>query len=283
MMIDRPLADCAAWVEFYTQAQIPVLKRTARALAELREQEDAVNGRTLSGVILSDPLMVLKVLAYMESHRRARQLTDIVTIDRAIMMMGITPFFQTFENLPLVEDQLKEHPRALLGLFRVISRAHHAAEYAHEWALLRHDLDVEEITIAALLSHAAELLSWCFAPELCFQVQEHRKNHPNLRTQTAQTQVFGLSATELQHALAEAWHLPKLLQELWHDRDSDNPRILNVALAIDFARHAANGWNDPALPDDLKAIQNLLHLNHEAVLQRLHLDLNDLPPSLLHA
>ena len=46
--------------------------------------------------------------------------TDITTIDRAVMMIGVTPFFAKFENLPLVEDSLKDQPQALIGLLRVM-------------------------------------------------------------------------------------------------------------------------------------------------------------------
>ncbi|MDD5298754.1 MAG: HDOD domain-containing protein [Rhodocyclaceae bacterium] len=277
-MIDIPYTDLHSWVYFYTHAEIPVLKRTAAHIAELREQEDTVNGRSLGMVVLSDPLMALKVLSHLEANRRARQTTDITTIDRAIMMMGITPFFHTFENLPTLESHLAKYPRALIGLLKVITRAKHAAEYAREWALLRHDLEVEDITVAALLYHAAEILAWCFAPEMSLKVQELRRQNPHMRTTDAQHQVFGISANEVQIALGEAWHLPHLLQDLWHGRNSDHPRVRNVALAIDLARHAANGWDDPALPDDFQAIQELLHINRETLLHRLHLTPENLPP-----
>ncbi|HEX5127048.1 MAG TPA: histidine kinase, partial [Rhodocyclaceae bacterium] len=50
---------------------------------------------------------------------------------------------------------------------------------------------------------------------------------------------------------------------------AQHPRVRNVVLASDLARHAANGWQDPALPDDYKAIADLLHLSVENTLQRL--------------
>jgi len=33
-----------------------------------------------------------------------------------------------------------------------------------------------------------------------------------------------------------------------------------VALAVNLARHSANGWSDAALPDDYEEIAKLLHL-----------------------
>lgn len=274
-MIDTPYEDLQSWVTYYTHAEIPVLKRTAIHLAELREQEDDVNGRQIAAAVLQDPLMVLKVLAFLESHRRARQITDITTIDRAIMMMGVSPFFRAFENMPLVEDQLKAWPRALIGLLKVVTRAKRASEYARDWALLRHDLDVEEITVAALLHHFMEVLAWCFAPELSLKVKALREANPTMRTREAQIEVFGVSAVELQLALAQSWQLPELLITLMSNRNSDHPRVRNVVLSIDLARHSSNGWNDPALPDDYAAISDLLHCNRETLLTRLGRDVDD--------
>jgi hypothetical protein len=58
---------------------------------------------------------------------------------------------------------------------------------------------------------------------------------------------------------------------------SDNPRVRNVSLAVDLARHSANGWNDPALPDDFKAIADLLRINHETLMRKLGLEVDEQP------
>ena len=274
-MLNEPNADLNSWINFYTWAPIPVLKRTAMQLAQLREDEDRVNGRQIASVVLQDPLMALKVLAFLEAHRRTRQTTDITTIDRAIMMMGVSPFFRAFENMPTVEEQLKAWPRALIGLLKVVTRAKRASEYARDWAVLRHDLDVEEITVAALLHHFMEILAWCFAPELSLKVKALRTENPHMRTRDAQVEIFGISGQEVQMALVETWHLPDLLVTLMINRGSDHPRLRNVTLAIDLARHSANGWDDPALPDDYHSISELLHINQETLLTRLGRDPDD--------
>jgi hypothetical protein len=55
-------------------------------------------------------------------------------------------------------------------------------------------------------------------------------------------------------------------------RQAENPRVRNVKLAVDLARHSENGWDDAALPDDFKALRELLHLNQETLVRRLGLD-----------
>lgn len=246
-----------------------MLRRSMRSLAELRKNEDRVSGRLLASDVLQDPMLALRVLVYLESHRHQRQNHDITTIDRAIMMMGISPFFEKFGNLPTVEESLANHPRALVGLLKVVSRAKHAAHWAREFAILRHDIDVDEVTVAALLHEAAEILFWCFAPVCMQQIIALRAATPSMRSATAQEAVLGVSIRDVQAALVQSWHLPQLLVTLMNEENAENPRVRNVILACDMARHAANGWDDPALPDDYKAVSELLRVKQSVVMQRV--------------
>ena len=271
-MIDKPLESLDAWVAYLGQSEIPVLKRTVRELAHMREAEETVGGREIARIVLQDPLMAVKVLAYIEAHRRRSQNADITTIDRAIMMLGITPFFRDFENLTPVEEHLEDHPQAMLGMLRVVARARRAAHFARDWAVLRHDLDVDEITVAALLRDIAEILLWCFAPQLALEVNGLKERDPGMRSRVAQTAVYGFRTLDLQLALCEAWHLPSLLLTLMNEAQVNNPRVRNVVCAVSLARHSANGWNDPALPDDFNAIADLLHLTPDAVMMRVGID-----------
>lgn len=277
--IDTPFPDLAGWVEFYRQADLPVLKHTAHEIERLRENAENVNGRTLSATILRDPLMTLRVLAFIEQHRGKNQNTDITTIERALMMIGVGPFFSTFDNLPLVETHLKGHPKALLGLLHVITRARKAAYWARDWAALRHDLNVDEVIVATLLHDFAEILMWCFAPKLATRVKERQLTDRTLRSVAIQAEVFKVPLYELKLALATEWHLPELLTALMSPEHAEQPRVRNVKLAVDLARHSANGWDDAALPDDYKAIGDLLHLNQETILKRIGVPEPETPPA----
>lgn len=271
-MLESPFSDIEAWSLFYGNAELPVLRHTLQQLDQIRERANTANTRTLAAVILRDPLLTLRVLNYIELHRASRQLTDITTIERALMMIGVEPFFREFHSLPLVEDRLKDHPRALLGLLKVIARARRAAAWAREWAVIRHDLDVDEITVAALLRYASDMLMWCFAPTLALKVRELQAQDRRLRSSVAQQKVFNIKLDELQMVLVRQWHLPELLTTLMDPAQSENPRIRNVMLACNLARHSDNGWDDLALPDDYRAIGELLHLDSPSLMAKLGLD-----------
>lgn len=281
MFNERPLPDVDAWLAVFAQTDLPVLRHSVSEIERLRATEENTNGRVLAGVILHDPLLSLRVLAYIEEHRRKRQTTDITTIDRAIMMIGIVPFFRTFTDLPVAESRLAQHPQALLGLLKAIGRARRAAHWAREWAILRRDMDVDEITLATLLHDVAEMMMWLNAPTMALQFRDLQLSQPNRRSALIQEEVYGIPLNTLKLALAEAWRLPALVVQLLDDRQAENPRVRNVKLAVDLARHAAKGWKDPALPDDFKGIRDLIHVNQDSLLR--HLNVSDEEAQLILA
>lgn len=267
-MITRQLG-LNAWISYLDQAQLPVLRRTVTGLASLREREDELNGWELTAVILHDPIMTVKVLRYLESHRGRSQVTDITTIDRAIMMIGTTPFFRQFGEQPLIEERMAIHHQAMEGMMQVMSRARHAAMYALDWSVLRHDVDTDEVVIAALLRDLAEMLLWCFAPGQMLEIRDKMRRDPTLRSAAAQQEVLSFRVMELQIALASDWHLPKLLLSLMDESHAELPRTKCVALAVALARHSANGWYDAALPDDFAAIRDFLKISPDEVWERV--------------
>ena len=271
-MIEHPLADIDAWVDLYAQTELPVLRHTVVALDKMRANAENASGRMLSAVILQDPLMTLRVLAFLEKHRGKKQSTDITTIDRALMMIGVDPFFAAFAHVPLVEDTLKSHPQALLGLLKLVARARKATRWAREWAIARHDLNVEEITVACLLHEVTEILMWCYAPSLALKVNSLQAKDRSRRSADVQEEVYGVRLEDLKRGLVQRWRLPQFLADLMDHDNAEQARVLNVTLAIDLARHSAHGWSDPALPEDMRAIENLLHISHNALLARLGLD-----------
>lgn len=268
-VLTKPLPSVEAYVEFFSHQKLPVLRRTVRELDAIREDMDSASAKHLAAVVLGDPLMTMRLLSHLETHRRTSQNHDITTIDRAIIMLGIQPFFAAFQNLSTVEDTLAAHPRALIGVLKVIGQARKAAQYARDWAVIRHDLDVDEITVAALLHEATDIVCWIYAPDLTQHAHAMQDADHALRSAVVQRDVFGATAHDIQLALIRAWKMPELLLHLLDEKQFDHPRIRTITLACNFARHVARGWDDAALPDDIADICALLHVTPEYLLRRL--------------
>lgn len=277
-MLEHPLQDLESWVLYFSGAELPILRQTARRLEEAHRNIDEVSGRDIANIVLQDPLMAVRVLAYIQPFVGKRLRSDITTIGSAVMMLGVEPFFRKFESPVTIEAMLGDEPQALLGALQVIRRAQRASRYAHDWAFARHDVNVEEVALAALLHDLAEILLCCFTPKLTQRIRAMQQADSTLRSAAAQEAVLGIQAFDLQLALCRAWHLPELLKTLMDDAHADKPRVQNVTLAVNLARHSANGWNDAALPDDYTAIEQLLHINRETLFARLRIPPEFLPP-----
>jgi HD-like signal output (HDOD) protein len=253
------------WLAFLTAAEIPVLRHTAREIERLKTHEEDLGARAVANVVVHDPLMTLKLLRYLQDHKRSSQLRELVQVEQAIMMVGLDNFFDNVPHAPVAEDVLDGHKDALLRLLRSVRQAQRAARYAFDWALLLHDLHAEEVRIAALLSYVAEMLMWVFNPEPMLKIRRMQDQDPSLRSATVQEAVLGFGGLELQRELTLAWNLPQLLQDMMDQEHSEKPRVRNVMLAINLARHSAAGWDNPALSADYEEIAALLRMKPEDV------------------
>lgn len=270
--IDRPLRDLSAWLAHFRAAPIPVLDATATAIGELALNEDAVDAHLLSETVATDPLMTLKLLAHVGSNSRRE--TDVETVVGALVLLGIGPFFRLFGALPTIGQALQATPepaRAQAGLRAVLERSHRAARFAIAFAAHRMDPDAAVIHEAALLHDFAELLLWCHAPKLALEIAARQAADPTLRSSVAQRAVLGIELAELQQALMKAWRLPELLVRLDNDEaQGHHVQAQCVRLAVRVARHSAHGWDNAALPDDVRDVAALLQLGLEPAARLLH-------------
>lgn len=256
----------AAWLAFLRQADIPVLKHTTRELERLRADESLLNARSIAHVVTDDPLMTVKLLRYMQTHKHRNQKYELVDVKEALLMMGLDTFFREVPAIPISEDMLHGHLDALVRLLHTVRRAQRAAHYAFDWALRLHDLHAEEVHVSALLAHVAEMLLWCFNPAQMLEIQKRLDADRALRSADVQKQVLGFTGMELQRQLTTEWQLPALLMNLMDPAQANTIRVRNVMLAVDLARHSAQGWDNAALPDDYREIGTLLRMETDKVM-----------------
>ena len=265
-MQEQNVTGLEGWVEFLTGADIPVLKQTGRDLAALHEDQNRLSARGVALVISVDPMMTVKLLRYLQQHKRRSQTSEVALVEQALIMLGVEAFFTKIPATPTVQDMLQGQMDALVHLLHRVNRAHRASEYAYDWAVRLSDLHYEEVRIAALLHDLAEILMWCFAPKDMMKIRALQQQDKSMRSRAAQEQVLGFALADLQKALVQKWDLPELLLTLMDDENAQKPRVRNVTLAVNLARHSANGWDDAALPDDYKDIGELLRMPADQVM-----------------
>ncbi len=250
----------AAWVAFLSQTDIPVLRQTARELDALRQDTNKLSARNVADAIAADPMLTVKLLRYLQQHKRRSQTSEVIVVEQALLMLGVEAFYDKVPATPHVQETLRGQTNALVELLRVLHRAHRASEYARDWAIRLNDMHYEEVRIAALLHDLAEMLLWCYAPQDMLKVHTLQQQDKTLRSRAVQEQVLGFNLLDLQKMLVKEWGLPQLLLELMDDGNTARPRVRCATLAVNLARHSANGWNDAALPDDYQEIGDLLRI-----------------------
>jgi len=264
-MQHHQMRELAEWVDFLSQVDIPVLKQTARNLSALRQHEKNLGAREIAYIIKYDPMMTVKLLRHLQQQKHPSQEHEVIQVDQALMMLGLDTFFKKVPAEPLAETVLSGQINALSCLLRVMHRSNRASTFAMDWAVHLNDMHFEEVRIAALLFDIAEQLMWCFAPVDMLKIRAMQQQDKTLRSSDAQERVLGFTLFRLQSALAFKWSLPKLLITLMDGECADQQRVRNVLLAVNLARHSANGWADAALPDDYIDIGKLLHMHPEEV------------------
>lgn len=264
-MLDKPFKDLASWTDYVAHQDLPVLRRTAARLGALargeRDEGLEVDARLVAEAIGDDALMALRLFSHVARRRAGHADAEVATVERAVLMLGVAPFFRAFGDPDTVEARLCADARAHAGLVRVLRRAQRASRMALDFAVWRNDVNAEEIALAALLHDLAEMLMWCFAPALMLRIAGLQSRDPALRSGTAQREVLNIELNELQVALAHRWRLPALLAALMDDRHAEAPRVRNVLLAVRIARHSARTWGNPALPDDYRELAVLLSVS----------------------
>ena len=255
-----------SWLAFLGQAEIPVLRQTARELERQRADEAQLNARDVAEAVDDDPLLTAKLLRYLQGHKLHQQLYELVDVKQTLLMLGLDAFFREVPAAPFVEDVLQSHRPALVQLLQTVRRAQRAAYYAYDWAVRLHDLHAEEVYVSALLGHLSEMLMWCFNPGPMLEIARRQAADPTLRSADVQKQVLGFRGAELQHRLVHAWKLPELLASMTEPAQAHTQRVRNVKLASNLARHSANGWDNAALPDDYRDIGELLRLSPDQVM-----------------
>jgi HD-like signal output (HDOD) protein len=274
--VSRPPGDAEAWVGLFDPSSLPVLPATAIALEAWRTQEDSADAHGLTAAIDGDPLMTLKLLAHVAALRRGRASGhggDAETVTAALVLLGIGPFFRAFGPQPTTHDWLAAQPGALEGFRAVLRRGERAAAFALAFAAHRMDPDAQVIHEAALLHGVAELLLWLRAPTLAEAVARRQAADPTLRSAQAQREVLNAELADIEQGMLRRWRLPPMLVRITDERHAGDPQVRNVVLAVRLARHSAQGWDNPALPDDMRDIGQLLQLG-EAPTRRLLLDID---------
>ena len=251
-------ATLGQWIVRLDQVVLPVLQRSIDGLVSLREHEDETDPQSLCPIVLADPFLTVKVLSHVARHRSRRVEGEVLTVNSAVLLMGVGPMLRHLEDLTPVETLLADLPFARQGIENVLARSYRAARLALGYAVHRGDVEAELLHEAALLHDFAELLVWVHAPALAAALQQEAHGETGRSREALERRILGVTLNELEQAALQRWHMPTGLSRVTDAREAANPRARTVMMAARVALHTEEGWGLPCLQEDFLELGDLL-------------------------
>ncbi len=239
------------WVDLLKHRSLPLLKTTCEQLKPLGPLENVSMAR-LSNVVLTDPGLTLTLLRAASQQHSKRLQGEILTIDSAVMILGIGPVENIIKDMACTDDTMDARTKALY--MQVVARTYHGAYQAYSMARIRVDTVPEEIFTASMLQQVAALMLLVHAsatvPDIDFLDNEER-----------QQQTLGFTLQQLSQRLSQEWHLSHFIQLSFDKEEHDNnPRIYEIHLAGNIAQAAERGWETNEMEKLLEDIAAHLHI-----------------------
>ena len=248
------------WAQRLAAITPPMLRRTRNAIAKAWQQPERVDANMLTGIVLRDPLMTLRILAHVNVSRPSRVVTAPETVCASILVIGLNAFRRLVDDTPLLEDLLtgeREVRQRFAALFR---RARRAGRIGLALASECQDPDATLVYEAALIHDVCEMLIWIVDRQTGRRLAQARRSG-TADPAIGQRAVLGCSLIEIAVPLMRIWQLPSALTSATGAGHADSRTSRIARIAIRFAEHVEHGWSHPAILDDLKELASLTNLS----------------------
>ncbi|WP_045859684.1 HDOD domain-containing protein [Teredinibacter purpureus] len=250
-----------AWTERLRKQDLPVLGDVIAELNKITGSDDA-DVNQLAEVILRDPQLTSHVLRISNSVQYNYGKTQINTVSRAIVLIGLKGVRAICISLLVMDALLGEHPKE--QLLKLIARGFHAATQARLLVQKIDEKASEEVFIAALLFHLGEMSFW--------SLDDEQYNDPVLFSEDAKARkqamdsVLGTSFKAITRELARHWKLGDTLEEALRNQAPVSDKVKAVITGERLSRAALYGWTSPQVKKVLKEVVAYTSMDAEAAL-----------------
>ncbi|AOX99470.1 hypothetical protein BJP62_02760 [Jeongeupia sp. USM3] len=219
---------------------MPAMQATRDGLLGLLRRVDRLKPAEVADVVLTDPLLTATVLRDASLRTKTSMSVDVVTIEAAVMLVGVLPFVERHARGLALETVLAGDAARLECCLALIARAQLAARIAGGFGLRRMDARVEELQVAALLSVVPGLLA---------------QLHGDVADVTA---------------LLAAWDFPEVLVQLCVGADDMPPRQKLQQASLRLAAGLEKGWWGDEVSQAVQSIAAVFDTAEGDVWRQLH-------------
>ncbi|MCG5499959.1 HDOD domain-containing protein [Ectothiorhodospira lacustris] len=197
------------WTHMLREQEMPIFSSTVQTIHDIigDERKGAMD---LATAILQDPNLTAKLLKLSNSLYYNPYRKKIVTVSRAIVILGIDVIRELVLACSFFEAILS--PRNKRRAHEEIAQAIHAAVHAKAIAIAAGDAHPEEVFIAALLQNIGRIAFWCFCRDQGERL-EGLLQEGHIPQDAAERQVLGFRLAELDVSLCKSWNLKGLIEE----------------------------------------------------------------------
>ena len=237
-----------AWLQFWDRRAIPILQESRNQLMGMIRRADLIRPGEVAEIVARDPLLTAQVLRMMNQRQKSSMSADVVAIESAILLIGVTPFLERFARAQTVESVMLPTHQAEYGqLLKRVFEARLARRLATVFANKRFDAKLGEIQAAAVLANLCESLAII---------------SPHLDEQAPAASLDLLS-------LLEQWQMPTAILDLIRvDAEPATRSVLQHAV-VPLSRQLERGWWQDEIQQRLLTIAGVLNFPAEQVWQLL--------------
>ncbi len=261
-----PATTIKDWITHVKDKPIPVLSRTLDNLQQKCKLDNAPLNDIVD-IVEQDPGLTAQLLRYCNHSDGHRLQKEIISVQQAIMLVGMDQLSTIASTLPRLEKTLSE--TAQNQVLRTFCRANHAGQQAVYWAQQRRDMTPDEVFAATQLHYLGEMILAIHAPEQLLAAFKLRREK-NISSEEAQYIALGFTLDQLSLAIAEAWQLPLLVREALQSENASNPRGFSIMMAVQLSRVATIDWYSGKMMGIYEHMSELLKISIADISRQSH-------------
>jgi HD-like signal output (HDOD) protein len=248
------------WMRVLEDNEMAVLSTLLNELDRVTGSDDS-SGEQLAKIILKDAHLTSNIIRVANSVTFNPNNAAVSTISRAVINIGFTHIRSICLSIKVLEAVLKERSSPML--LSSLARSLHAASQAKALCSKMKPSQQEEVFVASLLSHLAELLVLGVNDSevklLCDDLEAHSTSQEKDR---AAEKYLGVSLTRLAKTLVKQWRMQGLILDVvTHSNPEDEPKAIKaVRLGNEISRVSLLGWDSPefkGLANEIAEFQNI--------------------------
>ena len=242
----------AAWMERLDSGEGVVL---TSILAELNEltSSDETSANQLAEVILKDASLTTQVLKVANTVHFNPTGSPVTTVSRSILTIGFNTIKNICITIKVLETILQGQPST--RLYEIMADAIHAAIQARNICIKMTADGKEEVFVATLLLHLAEMLVLSSGESEVAELYEHyEEGATDKERDRIAEKVIGVSFKRLGLALVKNWRLGGVLQESLQPSDKMSRKADAVLMGEEVSQVSKKGWDSAEMKALMKKI-----------------------------